>query len=461
MRALPTPVALRTAVPVALATAALLVAGSPTVQGSPAAQGPAGTDTVVIRVEPDAPPGEPLAPGSTGRRLQRAVEGVTGPAVIELRAGHYYLTPAEYRDPACGNCQEPRPDSAVRATRGLELSGRGITVRGAGRDSTVIHTNAGYGVLFDGCRDCELRDLAVTDGRRDLDGRATDAGVVVRRGRVRLEDCAIRENIGDSARVDSVVVGVAGVAVREGGDVVVRDCRIVRNSWDGIAAYRGARLDVRGTLVDGVDRASGGAVGGGRGVGIGLTWDARATVVGNLVRNYWKGIGVFVDAEAEVRENVVEEVLTWGIALWDAGQGTPVARVERNAVHRTGACGAMIALGSMEGEGKEPAAGASRSSGRFTENLLVETAGDERYDSGKPYCTQRPIARESVPASFTVRDNLLHGNRQPGPARKDPQLSREAFLERAAPVLRALRSRPLLRRSAFLSRFVTDSAAGG
>ena len=56
-------------------------------------------------------------------------------------------------------------------------------------------------------------------------------------------------------------------------------------------------------------------------MGIGLTWDARAEVRRNRVSRYWKGIGIFVDARADVSHNVVEDILTWGIAYWDAGKG--------------------------------------------------------------------------------------------------------------------------------------------
>ena len=55
--------------------------------------------------------------------------------------------------------------------------------------------------------------------------------------------------------------------------------------------------------------ACGKALGGGRGVGIGVTWNAKAGIRGNLVRRYWKGIGLFVDAEGTVVENIIEDIL--------------------------------------------------------------------------------------------------------------------------------------------------------
>ena len=51
---------------------------------------------------------------------------------------------------------------------------------------------------------------------------------------------------------------------------------------------------IEGNWIDGVDLARGERIGGGRGVGIGATWNAYANVRGNVVRRYWKGIGAFV-----------------------------------------------------------------------------------------------------------------------------------------------------------------------
>ena len=166
--------------------------------------------------------------------------------------------------------------------------------------------------------------------------------MVVRNGRVAIEGCRLGRNVGDSAIVASTVVGIAGVVGREGSDIRLEDCVVEGNSWDGVALYRGAGARITGNVIDGLDRASGGVVGGGRGVGIGLTWDARAVVESNMVRNYWKGIGVFVDARAEVRHNVVEDILTWGLAYWGPEGSRPSAVVEENVVYRTGACGASV-----------------------------------------------------------------------------------------------------------------------
>ena len=360
-----------------------------------------------------------------GAELERALASAAPNTTIMLPAGEYVLAPAAYIDSTCGNCQDA--DEDVPATLGARISGTGIRIVGAHRDSVIIRTNAGYGLLFEDCTDCELGNVTVTGGVRDDDGRATDAAIVVRRSTLSLDACSIRDNIGDSTVVAATIVGIAGIAIREGGAVTVSGCDITRNSWDGIALYRGARAHIHDNVIDGVDKAAGGRVGGGRGVGIGLTWDAQAVVERNRVTRYWKGIGVFVEAEADVRENIVEDILTWGIALWGPDGSTPAARIERNIVYRTGACGVMI---------DRPDAG--NAPGTLTGNLVMTTGQNERYDSGDPYCWQRPVARHHIPAGFIERGNVLFDNRQPAEAGEaPPALQQAAALPSAARTLMA------------------------
>jgi hypothetical protein len=396
----------------------------------------------VVEVRPDAPldaavEGPPSIPSS----LQTALASVTGPTTLLLRPGRYSLQPAAFTDSTCGNCQEL--ETPVPATRGLHVTVPGVRIVGPGADSAILHTHAGYGLYFDGCDGCSLEGVTVTDGVRDPDGRAADGGVVVKHGRVDLTDCAIRDNIGDSATVAETVVGIAGVVGREGSRIAVDGCRIIRNSWDGFALYRQASATISNTVVDGVDAARGGAVGGGRGVGIGATWDATVTVRTTLVRNYWKGIGGFVDARVDARHNIVEEILTWGLAYWGADGGAPVATFDENVVYRTGACGAMIARDTEVAEGEDP--------GELTGNVFVATGQDPRYDDGTPYCHQRAIARHAVPAGFEIEGNLIHDAREPGtewPTAEPAGWAPIAELE----WVRALAEVPALSGASFLDR---------
>jgi hypothetical protein len=420
---------------------------------------------------PAGPPGEQARPrdedGSIehpyldlGRALDAARAGHTGHTghtahtdstiSIRLAPGAYELTPTPTVEPTCGNCEDP--STAVPATRGLLVTGRGVRIAGAPDHRSVIRTNAGYGILFQDCADCALEGVVVTGGVRDTSGAATDAAVVVQRSSVRIQGCILRDNIGDSTAVASHVVGIMGICGREGSRIRAIENRILRNSWDGIALYRDAEAEIAGNVIDGVDLAVGGRVGGGRGVAIGCTWNARATIRGNLVRRYWKGIGLFVDADATVEANVVEHVATWGLSLWDAGRGSCRGRFRWNAVDSTGACGASIV---REAEGAD--------AGYFVENALTRTAQNPKYDSGEPYCFQLPIAIHALPDGFRIEENALFASRTAGtPAGPDgtpraDDLAEPEFRERARVICAQLGAYEATR----ASRFYRLYGAGG
>jgi hypothetical protein len=397
-----------------------------------------------------APPGDSAEGDGSRLRphgdLQRAVDAVRDGGTVRLMPGHYRLRAMAYEDSTCANCQ--RPDSLIHATRALLVRGQGVRLVGAAAGRTVLETGAGYGVLFEGCTDCAMESLTVTGGTRDTSGMASDAAVVVKRGKVSLRALHLSDNLGDSAEVRSHVVGIMGVTARDGAMLTVRDCRIVRNSWDGIALYRGAKAVIEDNWVDGVDLAIGGRHGGGRGVGIGVTWDARAEVRGNAVRRYWKGIGAFVDAHVVAEENVVEEIATWGMTLWDAGQGRPHGTFRNNAIYRTGACG--IAVYCEDRGAPEP--------GAVLGNALVETGQNERYDKGDIYCTQRALALDLMPSGFRVESNLRHANREAGNRTSPADADSSGFAGQVRPLVERLGRRPALRETAFVRRF---GAGGG
>jgi hypothetical protein len=362
-------------------------------------------------------------------------------SIIRLAPGTYDLTPQPYRETTCGNCEEP--NTPVDATVGLLVTGEGLRIMGSREGESVVRTHAGYGILFEDCRDCALVGVTVTGGVRDPSPQATDAAIVVKRSKVSVLDCTIRDNIGDSTMVAQTVVGIIGIVGREGCDLVARGNRILRNSWDGIALYRGARAQIEANLIDGVDLARGSRIGGGRGVGIGVTWDARADIRGNLVRRYWKGIGGFVNAQITVEENVVEHIATWGLTLWDAGYGRPSGFFLRNVIYDTGACGASVIR-----ESEDPPF-----PGRMVQNVLVMTGQDPRYDGGEPYCFQEPIARHAVPTAFTIAGNILHKNRVPEDLPAPDDVDDKAFQYRVRSLWGRLAPWPLLRESDFWADF--------
>lgn len=359
---------------------------------------------------------------------------------VVLAPGSYRLTPRPIIDPTCGNCQDSQ--TPVHATVGLHLRGKYIKLIGPLDRSAVIHTNAGYGLFVDGCNRAEIENLSITGGARDTAGAATDAAIVVKHSNALIRNNRIFDNIGDSAIVGKVIVGIMGIAGREGANMEIRGNEIIRNSWDGIALYREAEAVIEDNVVDGVDKATGQKVGGGRGVAIGVTWNGKATIRRNLVKRYWKGIGLFVDARGEVEQNIVEDVVTWGIQLWDADQGKPSGKIERNVIFHTGACGAAITRSSNEGD-----------PGYFSGNILVNTAQNPRYDSPDYYCYQCALALHAVPKNFRIEANLFYNNRRATADLPDYDMPREAFEKAIQTFLKSLSAIPHFRLSDFLRDF--------
>lgn len=361
---------------------------------------------------------------TTGEELERALESTDSPVTIRLAPGEYRLNAESAVDSTCGNCEDP--DTAVPVTVGARVSGPAVTIEGPDNGEAVIVTGAGYGLLVEDCTDCRIENVTITGGVRDESPDATDAAVVVRRSKLIVQGCVIRDNIGDPALLSKNTVGIIGVCGREGADLYVFETRIIRNSWDGVALYRGAKAQIFNNVIDGVDRAGGGEAGGGRGVGIGVTWDASARIQCNLVRRYWKGIGAFVDADVQVVTNVVEEMTTWGIAVWDAGKGAPAAAISGNVVYDCGACGVSIARDAQL-EGGEYLS--------FTGNAVAETGQNPKYDAPESYCAQCAVAVSAAPDGFRFENNIFFGNRRASDDLPDYDIAESDFRRRVRSIV--------------------------
>lgn len=333
--------------------------------------------------------------------FQRALSAPLENTTIRLAPGEYHLEPSAGVDSTCGNCEDP--NQAVPITVGQRISGRSVWIQGPEGAGAVLYTHAGYGLFFEDCTDCRLENVVVTGGERDTAQEATDAAVVVRRGDLLIQDCEVRDNIGAPELLAKNVVGIIGICGREKGDVTVNRCRIIRNSWDGIALYRDANARIFYNVIDGVDQARGSEAGGGRGVGIGVTWNATARIERNLVRRYWKGVGIFVDAKVQLVGNIIEEMLTWGIAYWDAGKGRPSVAAGSNVVYDCGACGVSITREAPLEEGEYAA---------FTQNAIAKTGQNPKYDDPESYCRQCALAVESAPEGLRVSGNVFYDNRR-------------------------------------------------
>jgi hypothetical protein len=386
---------------------------------------------------------------TTAAELQDALASPLEDVVIKLAAGEYRLSPSDAVDATCGNCEDPAQE--VPITLGVRISGRAVTIEGPALGEAVIYTNAGYGLLFEDCNDCRLKNVTITGGVRDESPDATDAAVVVRRGTVHVQGCTIRDNVGDPALLEKNVVGIIGVCGREGSTIFIFENRILGNSWDGIALYRDADARIFKNLIDGVDRARGKQAGGGRGVGVGVTWNAKARIEYNLIRRYWKGVGVFVDAQAQIVNNIIEEMLTWGIAYWDAGKGRPSAAIGGNIVYDCGACGVLIARTQPLESGEYAS---------FTGNAVVKTGQDPDYDDPEKYCSQCAVALEAAPDAFQFTGNLFHDNRRGSDDLPDYDVTETMFRNQSARLVgrivgpsNAYRARNVFLESSFLKTY--------
>ena len=375
--------------------------------------------------------------------LQAVLSGKVDSLEIYLQPGDYYLSPTSITDSTCGNCEEP--NQFVPATAGLEISGSYVRITGPEDRSAVIHTNAGYGIYFNHCKRGIIENLSVTGGIRDPDGNATDAAIVVKNSAVTIRNNYIYGNIGDSAIVVKNIIGVMGICGRENSDLTITDNEIIGNSWDGIALYRDATATIIGNLIDGVDKASSKVAGGGRGVAVGITWNARATIDGNLVKRYWKGIGIFVDANVTARNNIIEDILTWGIAYWDAERGKPVGIIENNIIYSTGACGVSI---TRSQPGPNP--------GHLIGNVIVKTAQNPKYDTPDYYCNQCALSISSKPDNFRIDDNQFFNNRRATETLPDYDLSDSEFKKYAEDLRNRLLNSALFQQSDFAKFLVVQ-----
>jgi len=234
-----------------------------------------------------------------------------------------------------------------------------------------------------------------------------------------------------------------GICGRENSHMTIIGNEILRNSWDGIALYRDAYAEIIGNKIDGIDKSVGRFPEGGRGVAIGVTWNARAKIKYNYIARYWKGIGIFVDADCEVENNIIEDMVTWGIAFWDAGKGAPRAHISNNIIFDIGACGISITKSNEETE-----------SGSLIGNIVVKSGQNERYDSPDYYCYQTSLAMHEVPQNFEIRDNLFFDNRRATDDLPDYDIPKEQFLKKIMKKKSILYSNPYFIQSGFYQTFL-------
>lgn len=270
-----------------LAVLLLLPVNGALAQGTDLLADPVATAPVIIEV-------------GSGVDLQAVIDVAPDGAILRLEAGDYTAHPTPYQDPLCGNCQDHA--TPVTASTGFVIRGKSLSLVGPSEGLATLHTRAGYGLFIEDAPEVTLSQLAIVDGIRDRDGRATDGAVVVRHSQVTIEACTLGPNPVPKKVLDDTIVGICGVVGREGARILVRDSLISGNSWDGVACYRGAEASLWDTQIDT-----------GRGVGVGITWDSQVTATRVQVTGYWKGIGTFGTSTATVRNCLIHAVRGWGL----------------------------------------------------------------------------------------------------------------------------------------------------
>jgi len=275
-----------------------------------------------------------------GSDLQAVIDHARDGDTLYLGAKTFEARRVAFVDSLCGNCEDPQTEA--RTTRGFMIRGKALVLIGATRHETILVTHAGYGVYFEDAGHSELHNLTITGGVRSDDGNATDAAVVVRRSRVTINRITIRDN--DKRAEDTgVVVGIAGVVGREGAEIALSNSSILNGGWDGVALYRGAHAVITDCVIEG-----------GRGAGLGVTWDAECVALRNEISGYWKGLGSFGTSSVIARNNLIHDNLGWGLIA--TGQSTLEAT--NNVIHHNGNCGF--------------APWSSEARGRFINNIVAE-----------------------------------------------------------------------------------------
>jgi hypothetical protein len=265
-----------------------------------------------------------------GSDLQATIDHAADGDTIRIGAKEFSAAAVEFTDSLCGNCDNHR--TPVSASYGFIIKGKSLNLIGQERNNSILRTGAGYGVFFLDSPNSSIGNLTITGGRRDCDGNATDAGIVVRNSRVRIHDADI---INNDHRIDTVVVGIGGIMGREGAEILVDNCTIINNGWDGVALYRGATAVIADCTIQN-----------GRGVGIGVTWDATCLAFRNVISGYWKGIGAFGTSWVVAHNNAVIDNLGWGIIA----TGQAFMDIVNNVVSHNGNCG--VAPWSTESRGR-------------------------------------------------------------------------------------------------------------
>jgi len=372
------------------------------------------------------------------RKLADAIRAAGSGSTILLDRGIHFASPTQATDTTCGNCGDAEFRGDIPITVGFRIADKALTLKGEDREQTILFTGAGYGVWFEHAGESRLENLRISGGRRDADGHATDAAVVIKYSHVTMSRVDLVDNDNLYAGTPDPVVGVAGVAVREGATLDIDHSRILDASWDGIAVYR-SDPQVPGSTA--VLRASDNLIActrdcvrkAGRGVGIGITWDSRAFVRNNEVHHYWKGIGAFGDSVVTIENNYVHDQHGWGIAV----AGNAHADVRNNFIHHNGTAGLSAWEGGVSGSfvnnavvanGWQPREWVGKNTGIWLNSTAIEPSYNLLW-------MNQPVDACSggEPGSTACTELAMIGQR--GNRRDDPRLAADFMPGEGSPVI--------------------------
>ena len=323
------------------------------------------------------------------------------------------LAPGEYRLIDDSDDNEDEEDSADQAEAIMTISGENVNLSAEEAGTVTIVLESERMLRFSSCRDCSLRNLnfVINPVGNSAD---TTTFIVVQESEVALLSSEIvLAEVPDSLDESNSAI-VHAISVGESGRATISGNQFRAFNGNVISLYNNARVKIRDNLIRGAGPEAQRARG--QGMAILMSDNSTGQVKNNLITHCYKGIGIRDNADGIVKDNVIEDMSTWGIAFWQTGEQAPVALIQHNVIFRTGACGAMIGVTDFED-----------GIGLFNDNLVVMTGQDERLDAADLFCYQTAIALHAVPDGFEMSGNTRYANRRGADAGPDHDVEGEVF----------------------------------
>lgn len=258
--------------------------------------------------------------------LGTAVTVLPDGGVANVFPGEYDAKPFRTYDATCGSC--PVDFGGFEAggwiSTAFLVSGKSITIRGQSPTETILRTNASYGFLFSQSEDSVIEGVSISSGVKSKDKRRTDAAILIRNSKVTLRNVHIVDNDGleelKKRNGDAYIEGIAGVAVREGGELIMEDSVVRNNSSHGIVLYRSdptldddqAKATVtRSLIADGAHPTEK--------AGIRATGDSILNVQLSQIHNHKQGIEFYDLSTGSVTNSSVSRIKHNGLTRATAG----------------------------------------------------------------------------------------------------------------------------------------------